>query len=193
MRETSGGWCHQDDDIGCSWIRSPSQEDQQTTIHEQETTEKNRRTWWWAPAAPQRLGQTALEGKEKPLHADHTAPPPGWAVPGRKVSLELLVPPVEKRGVGEGTAKPHSIVDCFMGAPILVLPHRDCRGTCRAQPLGIWLECRMRSLRRGESRIMRSQNYIILYFMKKKSKITNINTKSGVKMSICLEWHKKSQ
>lgn len=41
-----------------------------------------------------------------------------------------------KRECG-GQAASSSTVGHFVGAPILIVPHRDCRGICRAQPLRI--------------------------------------------------------
>lgn len=80
------------------------------------------------------------------------------------LSLWFLQWKIEEWGWGPS---PHSIVSCFMGAPTVVSPHRGCRGICGAQALGIWLECRMRPLRRGDSR-MRLKNYIVLYLIKNK-------------------------
>lgn len=56
-----------------------------------------------------------------------------------EVSSESAVVPVGKESPGWHPFSPYSVMDCFVGAPILVLPYGDCRETFGTQPLGIWL------------------------------------------------------
>lgn len=59
-----------------------------------------------------------------------SVPPHGEAFP------EHPVPLVGKQSLGETTSA-LSIVGCFVEAPTLILPNRNCKRICRAQPVGI--------------------------------------------------------
>lgn len=91
----------------------------------------------------QRLRQIALEGKRS-RHIFSTLPlPQASAEPWREVSPKPSVPPMGKK-IPQGTTSSPGVVDHFAEATTLIPHHRDCRGICRAQPLGIWLWQRCR-------------------------------------------------
>ena len=90
------------------------------------------------PHTPQRLRQTALEGTWSRYTLTTLPLTQASAAPWREVSSKSSAPPVGKENP-QGTTSSPSVVGHFAGATTLISHHRDCRGICGAQPLGIWL------------------------------------------------------
>lgn len=73
------------------------------------------------------------------LHADHKAPPPVRGAALGEVSLSLWFLQWGKRtwGITRTHPPPALWISFFVEAPALIWHHRDFRGICRPQPLGI--------------------------------------------------------
>ena len=129
---------YQDQDLDCSWLHLPSQE-QLITIQEWDTTERmlEHRGEAEAPPAAQRPIQTSSEGKRSGYML--TTSPSPWSAqhPAKSSPLNLWFLQEEKRTSRE---KPVllRIVGPFVGAPSLTSHDGDGRGICGAQPLVIW-------------------------------------------------------
>lgn len=74
--------------------------------------------------------------REVAMHWPH-CPFPRRAAPHGEISLSIQFFQWEKRTQAGKPAPPSKHVGHFAGAPTLISHHVDCRGICRAQPLGI--------------------------------------------------------
>lgn len=89
-------WHHQDGDISCYWLCSPSPEQQLTTIHGQDNTERilELRSEAEAPPAPQRPRWTTLKGKRKSYMPTTMPLPQAGTAPCWEALPEPMFPPI---------------------------------------------------------------------------------------------------
>lgn len=105
-------WHHQDGDISCYWLCSPSPEQQLTTIHGQDNTERilELRSEAEAPPAPQRPRWTTLKGKRKSYMPTTMPLPQAGTAPCWEALPEPMFPPIftkwEERAQGWHPAPP---------------------------------------------------------------------------------------